>query len=299
MEFNLKGPSAGPINQTTQFTILVTDSGGNALQANTNDFTVKVSGPSSSSPVVGRTPYGTYAFNLIPTSTGQYSIDVYHKGEFLFNERFLAKEPVVQTIEVFTQVQFDLDGTGLKGGRVGESVQFTIKTADIQNGGRADVKVHELECNISGSQSLRPRVSGGYPFVVEYSVQQPGHYYIDVTWNGKSIMSQGPTKVLFEERASPRHCVISASSGCNAGSTFNFTIKAIGKTGYASSTGGEPFEVAIEGPQNKFSSPEIVDNRNGTYNVACVFYNAHSSYSVSVFIYGQQLQNSPFTVKTY
>lgn len=59
--------------------------------------------------------------------------------------------------------------------------------------------------------------------------------------------------------------------------------------------GGDTIDVKFEAPNNAEVVPQIVDNKNGTYQVSFTP-PAEGHYKVSVYIKGSHVTNSPFMV---
>jgi tripartite motif-containing protein 45 len=78
--------------------------------------------------------------------------------------------------------------------------------------------------------------------------------------------------------------------------TYSFNVIANDATGQRLKTGGDKFEVNVNGPATATS--RIEDNNDGTYKVFFSLTQA-GDYKISVQVGGGHISGSPFTVRCY
>merc|ERR1712232_886714 len=126
-----------------------------------------------------------------------------------------------------------------------------------------------------------------------YTVQQPGHYTVEVTVNGEQV-AESPYKVLIQGAAPGESWAEGPGlEGGQQGREGVFTIHGVGPDGTALKEGGDPFQVKISGPED-IEAP-VQDNGNGTYEVRYTP-ERYGDYSIDVTLFDESIKDSPFTV---
>eukprot|EP01121_Diplochlamys_sp_Union-15-3_P015355 TRINITY_DN505_c0_g1_i3.p1 TRINITY_DN505_c0_g1~~TRINITY_DN505_c0_g1_i3.p1 ORF type:complete len:306 (-),score=90.99 TRINITY_DN505_c0_g1_i3:57-974(-) len=193
-----------------------------------------------------------------------------------------------------------LDGKGLQGGQIDEEVTFQIKALDPKENKPKDIDGKKLSINVDGPSVPKSSMSGsGSTYSVTYSVKQGGGYFIDILYEGKSVLPQ-PVKVHFSAPSDPHRCVISAPAAAKANEKIFIKIFAKDTNGDPVHGGGEPFKINVNGPDPKSLSELAIDNDgDDVYTLSCILHVPKSTYTFSISLHGQQIGNSPFSINCF
>jgi len=188
------------------------------------------------------------------------------------------------------------EGPGLQGGKATRHNPFTIHAVDadgspVKEGGDPFV------VGISGPSSSEPTIidnkDGTYS--VDYVVEVPGDYIIDVSLHGTPI-KDSPFHVLIKPDVDPNFSYAEGPGllGAVDNEPAQFTIFARDGDDQPKVEGGDPFQVIIDGP-----SPvkvDVVDNNDGTYSVT-YFPDVAGDYTIHVTLEDHPIKNAPYSVK--
>jgi hypothetical protein len=186
------------------------------------------------------------------------------------------------------------DGDGLTHGQTKKPCKFQIHSVDgdgnpVASGG------DPFKVSITGPENVSPKFvdnkNGTYD--VEYTVQTPGDYKIDVTLHDSPI-KDAPFHPHIKWSVDPNQ---SYAEGEGIRELWDnkptgFTIHAVDYDGNPRTDGGDPFVVKINSP-NESIVPKVVDNGNGTYSVT---YAAQKTgpVEISVTLEDQPIKDAPF-----
>jgi len=138
---------------------------------------------------------------------------------------------------------------------------------------------------------------------VTYKPNEPGNYHVDVIQRNPSNplyydhVKNSPVDVQIDPGTDAANC-IAYGPGLEPGNLdtapATFTIEARDKNGNPRKEGGDKFDVDIQGP-NRPVKADIVDNRDGTYNVT---YHPEDAgiHDIAVTLDGTPIKGSTFHV---
>jgi filamin len=188
------------------------------------------------------------------------------------------------------------EGPGLVEGKTTRHNPFTIHAVDadgnpVPHGGDPFV------VGISGPSSSPADIqdNGDGTYSVDYIVDTPGNYVIDVSLHGAPIKNS-PFHVVIKPNVDPNFSYAEGPGleGAVDNEEAHFTIFARDGYDQPRTEGGDAFEVVIDGPENV--PVKLVDNGDGTYAVS---YSAPvaGDYLIHVNLEGHPIKNAPYSVK--
>jgi hypothetical protein len=124
-----------------------------------------------------------------------------------------------------------------------------------------------------------------------YTPVKPGFYTVHVTLAGENVAGS-PFHPLIEQGNAGKS--FAEGPGLHAGKTDHvnpFRITSVDADGKPVTTGGDPFEVSITGPETVH--PTVKDNGNGTYDVEYSV-GTPGDYTVNVSLHGKPVKDAPF-----
>jgi len=188
------------------------------------------------------------------------------------------------------------EGPGLVEGKTTRHNPFTIHAVDadgnaVAHGGDPFV------VGISGPSSSLPDIkdNGDGTYSVDYIVDTPGDYTIDVSLHGSPIKNS-PFHVLIKPNVDPNFSYAEGPGLLAAvdNEEAHFTIFARDGSDVPRTEGGDDFKVVIDGPSPV--SVNVVDNGDGTYAVSYLPLVA-GDYLINVTLEGHPIKNAPHSVK--
>eukprot|EP01121_Diplochlamys_sp_Union-15-3_P012091 TRINITY_DN357_c0_g1_i2.p1 TRINITY_DN357_c0_g1~~TRINITY_DN357_c0_g1_i2.p1 ORF type:complete len:334 (-),score=60.50 TRINITY_DN357_c0_g1_i2:50-1006(-) len=195
-------------------------------------------------------------------------------------------------------VRMQLEGSGLQSGKEGEKQSFNIKCLDPKVNKAKDIDKNKLAVNITGPSTVKPTVSGsGSSYTVSYTAQHSGQYFVDVLYEGKSVLPE-LIKLVITSHADARKCVAEVPPSARANQKTSIKIFAKDANGNPVVGGGEPFKINVNGPDNKSLSELSIDNQgNDVYILSCILHVSGASYTFHISLHGTPIGNSPLTIK--
>ncbi|KAL6061848.1 Calponiny domain-containing protein [Balamuthia mandrillaris] len=187
-------------------------------------------------------------------------------------------------------------GPGLEGAETYQPAEFTIVAKncfdeELTAGG------DQFEVTINGPDgNVAPTVSdngdGKYP--ASYTVTLPGEYTISIKLRGEDIKGSP-----YSVNANGPDAGYSTASGPGVEghvvkSSAPFTVTSFNAQGQRVNTGGDPFKVQVQGPE-EVADPQLTDNGDGTYNGEYAV-SAPGRYFVNITLNDAPIQGSPFKV---
>lgn len=236
---------------------------------------------------------GTYQGSYTPTHPGRYQVDISLDGAPIKGSPY---HPLIENANAGKSYA---EGDGLTHGQTKHPLCFTIHSVDgdgnpVREGG------DPFEVKISGPQPVTPHVTdnGDGTYSVEYQVEKPGVYNVNVDLHGEPIKdSPFHPKIKWSCDANRSYA---EGEGITDGKVFDnkpaqFTIHAVDHEGNPRLDGGDPFVVQIGGPQEPNIPHEIVDNHDGTYTVT---YSPDKTgpIKVEVSLEGAAIKDAPFSI---
>jgi len=130
-------------------------------------------------------------------------------------------------------------------------------------------------------------------YSVEYSVETPGDYTIDVTLHGDKI-KDSPFHPHIKWSCDPAQCWAEGEGLQEVwdNKPTGFTIHAVDYDGNPRKDGGDPFKVEIHSPHEKIT-PHVVDNKDGTYSVTYAA-DKPGPIDIHVTLEGDPIKDAPF-----
>jgi len=190
------------------------------------------------------------------------------------------------------------DGDGLTHGQTKKPCKFRIHAVDA-DGNPATTGADPFEVKITGPQDVTPKFvdnkDGTYD--VEYAVEVPGTYNIDVNLHGDPI-KDSPFHPKIKWSCDPNQCY---AEGEGLREVFDnkptgFTIHAVDYDGNARVDGGDPFVVKINSDSEGDVPVHVVDNHDGTYSVTYAPQKPGNLH-IDVSLEDQNIKDAPFTVE--
>jgi len=186
-------------------------------------------------------------------------------------------------------------GPGVEGGaRIKHEAPFTVESRD-NNNHPVPTGGDPFEVHVTGPDNAPLLVkfqdthNGKYEGT--YTPLKPGRHTVNVLLNGEPIKGS-PFHPLMENANAGRS--FADGPGLTAGKTkkpCDFTIHSVDADGHPVTTGGDPFEVKITGPETVH--PTFKDNNDGTYSVSYTV-EAPGDYNVEVTLHDAPIKDSPF-----
>lgn len=188
------------------------------------------------------------------------------------------------------------DGPGVEGGRARAENPFYIRGKNLhgdstKTGGKADW----FNVEITGPEEvaaapLQDLENGDY--ASSYTPNKAGRYQVSIKLKGEDIVDS-PFSVLMEGACAANTWADGPGLvGGKTGRDLPFTIHGVDADGNPTNDAGEPYEVAITGPNGPVE-PTLTDNGDGTvdavYNV-----DAPGDYDIAVKLHGDDIKDSPF-----
>eukprot|EP01120_Amphizonella_sp_Union-15-10_P010857 TRINITY_DN44_c0_g1_i1.p1 TRINITY_DN44_c0_g1~~TRINITY_DN44_c0_g1_i1.p1 ORF type:complete len:328 (-),score=67.71 TRINITY_DN44_c0_g1_i1:94-1077(-) len=194
--------------------------------------------------------------------------------------------------------KLSLEGLGLLGGMVGETVEFHIKAVDPKSGAPKNIEGSKLKININGAAPVNAKLTGGgASYTVSYSVKAAGEYFIDIDYEGKNVLNE-PVKVHFNAPVDPKRCVAEYPPSAPVNSVLTFRIYAKDSHGNPVRGGGAPFKINVSGPDSRSLSDLAIHNDgDDTYTLTCKLHASGASYTFHILLNDQHISNSPFTIR--
>lgn len=284
----VEGGRAGP---AVPFRIESRDKNNNPVKTGNDPFKVTVKGPNGQNVPVNLHDNlnGTYDGSYPATQPGQYEVAVTLNGEHIKDSPF---HPL---LEAANANQSWAEGPGLHEGKTGKPCPFTIHAKDADGVDR-NTGGDPFKVDIKGPQAVTPKVrdNNDGTYSVEYVVDQPGDYTVNVTLHGQPI-KDAPFHPHIKPSADPSKCWADGPGlkDPKDNEPAVFTIHAVDKNGNPRTDGGDPFDVKITGTENL--KPEVVDNNDGTYTVT-YHPDKPGAYRIDVTLDGQNIKDAPFRV---
>jgi hypothetical protein len=186
------------------------------------------------------------------------------------------------------------EGPGLTAGKTKKPCNFTIHSVDA-DGNPVKVGGDPFKVSITGPEQVTPsfKDNNDGTYSVEYKVETPGDYKIDVTLHDQPI-KDSPFHPHIKWSVDPNQ---SYAEGEGIRELWDnkptgFTIHAVDYDGNPRTDGGDPFVVKINSP-NETIVPKVVDNGDGTYSVT---YAAQKTgpVEIQVTLEDQPIKDAPF-----
>jgi filamin len=256
-----------------QFAISVVDGSGKAVHFDSSD-----------------SGNGLYPVSYTPVSVGQYAVTISLRGENIKGS------PFTPNVSGPSAHSTTASGPGVegRGARIGHNAPFTVQSKD-QNGKPVPTGNDPFEVRVErdhvGPVAVDFKDNGNGTYNGGYTPVAPGFYTVTITLAGENIQGS-PFHPLIEQGNAAKS--FAEGPGLHGGKTDHvlpFRITAVDPDGNRVTSGGDPFEVLISGPEPV--TPTVRDNGDGTYDVEYSV-GAPGDYEIKVNLHGSPVKDSPF-----
>jgi len=293
--FRAEGDEAAKVNTVAHYTLYAEDEDGNPKDVNIASLDAWLRGPASIRGRITRTGMGTYGVEfVISVDPGVYHLDISMNGRPIFRKGDLQLD-VTSNQPVRNRLNFEMDGEGLYGGRVGNNSQFVVTVKD-EYGAPAPIDLSGLKVILKGPTTFPATVrsSGTGKFQASYTPSTAGKYDIELLYDNRAVLDK--TTVVITNVTDPaRSMVVDAPDRIPSRSTFNFTIISKDCHGNRITYGGDSWQAVGSGPE-RISKLVIQDNNDGSYIVSTAL-PLQGVYSFDVRLDGQPAANSPVKIR--
>jgi len=290
--FDLYGPETAQIGKDIVWKMNITDQNSRPTTLDLAKSEVHVTGAEQYRLQVNPDGGNAYSFSFTPGRVGTYNIEFNYGGIQQWKRQMQATADA-ETAPLF---RLTMEGRGLQGGLVDELVSFTIKALEPHSNNSKDIDGSKLSIKVDGPAPVSAELNGsGAQYSVSYTVQKSGDYFIDICFDGKSVLPQ-PAKVSFSAAADASQCFAESSPTAIVDQLFSFKIFARDATGNPVTGGGEPFKVNVSGPDSKSLSELSIENEGDVYVLSCVLHSPGSTYKFSIMLHDQHISNSPVEI---
>eukprot|EP01126_Amoeba_proteus_P015924 TRINITY_DN1725_c0_g1_i3.p1 TRINITY_DN1725_c0_g1~~TRINITY_DN1725_c0_g1_i3.p1 ORF type:complete len:773 (-),score=129.90 TRINITY_DN1725_c0_g1_i3:63-2303(-) len=271
-----QGPGLQPGNEAaipTHFTITAINGAGRPVPCGGHSFPVVITGPSG--PVESSTrdnDDGTYYVTYTPLEEGPHEIGITFKGNNIaqspYKVNVLPGRPDPKLSRVY--------GPGIENLEAHVPTEFTIQARNkldqpIPKGG------HSFAVTVTDPfgeplRDIKQVDNGDGTYTVSYTPTDTGDHVVAVNL-GKDPVANSPYKVDAAENEELPSPMLSYADGpgLEPGNKQTepsiFTIHSVLPNGALKPSGGDLFDVQIEGPNGQMIQPQITDNGDGTYDV--------------------------------
>jgi len=242
--------------------------------------------------------FGTYTLNFFPRVVGMYEMHVKVNNHWLYKDSDVVLNIVDQLAKKFVDLIFELDGAVLQGNlKAGNMTQLVIYSK-TGSGVAHDIDLTELEVRVgqgSSLQKLRTRQIGTGAYDVDFRVDLPGFYMIDVLFEERSVLKE-PVRVQFTTASDPKNtkaCQVPTNM-VTVGQEASFYIQSRNKNDLNNTCGGDLYEVHCDGPAD-LTDLVVRDSLNGKYMIT--FTPTETGvYDFNILLNGIPIGNSPVSI---
>jgi len=293
--FRAEGDEAAKVNTVAHYTLFAEDDDGHPKDVNISSLDAWLRGPASIRGRINREDVGTYKVEfVISVDPGEYNLDVSMNGRPIFRKGDLTLD-VTANQPVRNRLNFEMDGEGLYGGRVGHHTHFIIRVKD-EYGAPAPIDLNGLKVILRGPTTFPAQIRGSGPgeFTASYTASAPGRYEIELLYDNRQVLDK-TSVTLTNVTDSSRSMVIDAPERIPSKKEFNFTIISKDSSGNRITYGGDHWQAVGSGP-DRISTLSIMDKNDGSYIVTTTL-PLQGNYSFDVRLEGQPAANSPVKIR--
>jgi len=293
--FRVEGDEESKVNSVAHYTLFAEDEDGNPKDVNITTLDAWLRGSSSVRGRITRSDVGNYKIEfVISVDPGIYHLDVSMNGRPIFRKGDIQLE-VSSNEPVRNRLNFEMDGEGLYGGRVGQNCDFGIRVTD-EYGAPATIDVDGLKVLLRGPANFQAKVQsqGTGRFRACFSAPQAGKYEIELLYDNRKVLDK-TTVLIANVTESARSMVIDCPDRVRSKTEFHFTIISKDKTGNRISYGGDNWEAVGSGPE-RIQKLVINDKNDGSYIVTTSL-PLQGNYSFDVRLNGEAAANSPIKIR--
>jgi len=293
--FRVEGDESAKINTVAHYTLFSEDDNGEPKDVNVNNLDAWLRGRSNVRGRVLRTNVGTYSVEFVLASDpGVYHLDVTLDGRPIFKKGDIQLD-VSESDPVRASLNFEFDGQGMSGGRVGDRMHIGVTVKDA-NGRGVEIDARGLQVTLQGPRQVRAQIGVEYPgkYIASFVIDQAGEFSIQVMYDNRTVMEKDG--VRFSNRTNPSNSVVTSFPQRVRNNTeVRFDITSKDSQGARVWIGGDDWESSASGPE-RVSKLQIQDNDNGTYTVTTLFPQP-GDYTFDVRCQGIPVANGPFKIR--
>jgi hypothetical protein len=293
--FRAEGDESAKTNSVASYTLYSEDENGNARDVNISTLDAWLRGTTSVRGRITRKEVGTYMVEfVINLDPGIYHLDVSMNGRPIFRKGDLQLE-VTANEPIRNRLNFEMEGEGLYGGRVGSKAEFSITVTD-EYGAPAPVDLDGLKVIVRGGSTFpaQIRAEGTGRFKTSFVTPTPGKYDIELFYDNRPVLEK--TTTVFANTTEPSRSVITdAPDRMRSKTEFTFTIISKDSSGNRITYGGDHWEAVASGPE-RISKLMIQDHNDGSYKVTTSL-PLQGVYSFDIRLQGQAAANSPLKIR--
>jgi len=231
---------------------------------------------------------------IISVEIGVYHLDVTMDGRPIFRKGDIQLD-VTASDPIRARLNFEMEGQGLYGGRVGEHAEFSLIVKD-DYGKLVGIEAAGLQLILQGPTTLYGKigVEGPGRYQASFVVSQAGEYDIDVIYDKNKVLEKN--RVKFSNRTDPSRSVVSnVPERVRSNTDVHFTITSKDSRGGPIHIGGDNWEATANGPE-RVNKLQIQDHDNGQYTVTTLL-PLQGVYSFEVRCAGIVASNSPVKIR--
>jgi filamin len=281
------------VGHPAEVTIEARDKNGNPVTTGNDPFNVVAIAPDGSEIPLEFVDHknGTYTASFVPETPA------YHEVHVRLGDKEIANSPFRPLFEAANAGNSYVTGEGAERGKAGDWAEFEIHAVDA-DGNPISAGGDPFQVNVSGpdqNPQLQFLDNGNGTYKVQYLVETPGDYNVDVTLHGQPI-KDAPFSVFIKPAGDAGYSYASGPGliGAWDNEPAHFTIFSRDKNDQPRADGGDNFKVNIDGPESV--PAHIVDNGDGTYGVTYEAQNP-GDYVITVTLDDANIRDSPFSVQ--
>eukprot|EP01123_Difflugia_compressa_P016275 TRINITY_DN999_c0_g1_i1.p1 TRINITY_DN999_c0_g1~~TRINITY_DN999_c0_g1_i1.p1 ORF type:complete len:746 (+),score=196.58 TRINITY_DN999_c0_g1_i1:57-2294(+) len=303
------GLEGGEAHKPAQFTIEARNKLGDRLHNGGHPFHVTVKDPYDTNLIVDLhdNKDGTYTVTYNPSEVGEHVVEV------TLNKAQVANSPyhvgIGENMNLPSPFKSYAQGPGLEpGNKNTDPAEFTIYAIlpdGKPKGKGGDAELFDVTIEDGNGDLIPAKITdnGDGTYHVQYQPKDAGNYHIE-------IVERNPSNPLFYDHLKNSPIDVVIEPGTDASQTIaygpglepnnydtdeaTFTIEARDKNGKPRDTGGDNFDIDIQGPTGPLDA-KVVDNGDGTYAVSYKPQDA-GAHDIAVTLDGVPIKGSTFHV---
>jgi len=242
--------------------------------------------------------FGNYTLIFFPRVVGMYEMHVKVNNQWLYKDEDVVLSVVDQIGKKFVDLIFEVDGAVFQGNlKAGRETQLIVYVKSA-NGVPHDIDESELQVRVgqgNSLQKLRPRHIDKGSYDVNFAVDLPGFYLIDVFYEERSVLKE-PIRVQWTTASDPKNtkAIQVPTNHVTVGQLASFCIQSRNKNDLNNVCGGDLYEVRCDGPA-ELKDLVVKDSQNGKYLVSFTP-QASGIYEFHISLNGIPIGNSPVSV---
>jgi len=230
---------------------------------------------------------------ILTCELGTYHLDVTLHGRPIFRKGDVPLE--VTEFSKKSKMNFEVDGGGLYGGRVGDRSEMCI-TVKEPTGKLFEIDPRALRVELNGPSRIQAQIGIENPgrYRATFVVDQAGEYELDVLYSGEKVLEKN--RVKFSNRTNPsRSTIQNVPERVRSNTDVTFQIISKDAQGGRVWIGGDDWESTATGPES-VDKLIIKDNDDGSYTLMTLL-PLQGLYTFDVRCKGVAASNSPVKIR--